>query len=194
MGCGTFVARHLFAMQNRLNLRLHGLLALAAAVLALPSCSSTSRVTVAWFSPVPAKAAATAGAATEEEVESMFTPELDRDRWTPVGEAEHGHASWYGVSCNGGTQTASMERLRDTDLTAAHKTLPMGTMVQVRNLDNGRSVILRINDRGPYIRGRIIDVTPAAADVLGMRTSGVADCSVQVIEPAEDAADEAKAG
>ena len=79
-----------------------------------------------------------------------------------------------------GSKTASGETAHPKGLTAAHRTLPFGTMVRVRNHRNGRSVVVRINDRGPYGRGRIIDLTPAAADELGF--SGIAPVSVEVVE------------
>lgn len=87
-----------------------------------------------------------------------------------------GLASIYGY---GGRRTASGERLDQSGLTAAHRTLPFGTMVQVTNRSNGRSVVVRINDRGPFIRGRVIDVTPAAARVLGF--SGLVGVSLAVM-------------
>ncbi|HUF64291.1 MAG TPA: septal ring lytic transglycosylase RlpA family protein [Verrucomicrobiales bacterium] len=102
-----------------------------------------------------------------------------------VRSVQMGKASWYSIRCNGGTQTASGERLRDMAMTAAHKSLPMGTKVRVTNERNGKSVIVRINDRGPYIRGRIIDVTKGAALKLEMVKSGVAPVKVEVLEPAE---------
>ena len=80
---------------------------------------------------------------------------------------QEGKASWYCVRSNGGTHTSSGETLRDYAMTAAHKTLPMGTKVRVTNKNNGRSVVVRINDRGPYIKRRIIDVTKGAAQKLG---------------------------
>lgn len=83
--------------------------------------------------------------------------------------AETGIASVYGYH---GGKTASGERANPDHLTAAHKSLPFGTMVQVTNKKNGRTVMVRINDRGPFVRGRIIDLTPAAASQLGL--SGVA--------------------
>jgi rare lipoprotein A len=95
--------------------------------------------------------------------------------------AEAGIASVYAYS---GSKTASGERANPGALSAAHRTLPFGTQVRVTNKRNGRSVLVRINDRGPFTRGRVIDVTPAAARVLGFsgltpvtleRTSGVAD-------------------
>ncbi len=83
--------------------------------------------------------------------------------------AETGIASIYGY--NGG-KTASGERANPHQLTAAHKSLPFGTMVKVTNKKNGRTVTVRINDRGPFVHGRIIDLTPAAASQLGF--SGLA--------------------
>jgi rare lipoprotein A len=91
-----------------------------------------------------------------------------------------GLASIYGGSAKyGGRRTASGERGRQGGLTAAHRTLPFGTMVQVTNRSNGRSVVVRINDRGPFIRGRVIDVTAAAARVLGF--SGLVRVSLAVV-------------
>ena len=81
-----------------------------------------------------------------------------------------GHASWYAMT----SRTASGERANPNAMTAAHRSLPFGTSVQVTNLRNGRSVVVRINDRGPFIRGRIIDVTKAAASKLGFVGAGTA--------------------
>lgn len=86
---------------------------------------------------------------------------------------ERGIASWYGKAFHG-SRTASGERYDMHRLTAAHPTLPFGTRVEVRNLENGRKVIVRINDRGPSVAGRIIDVSYAAAQRLGLVESGVA--------------------
>jgi rare lipoprotein A len=68
-------------------------------------------------------------------------------------------------------------------LAAAHRTLPFGTKVRVENLDNGRSVVVRINDRGPFISGRVIDLTRGAARELGMIDSGVADVRLTIVDP-----------
>ncbi len=92
-----------------------------------------------------------------------------------------GKASWYCVKCNGGTHTASGETLRDNALTAAHKALPMGTRVRVTNQNNGKSVIVRINDRGPYIKGRIIDVTKGVARMLDFVEEGVAPVKLEIL-------------
>jgi rare lipoprotein A len=77
---------------------------------------------------------------------------------------ESGVASVYGSK---GGKTANGERVHPSDLTAAHKTLPFGTRVKVVNQNNGKSVTVRINDRGPFVRGRVIDLTPAGAKALG---------------------------
>jgi len=99
-----------------------------------------------------------------------------------VTQTHHGKASWYEIKCNGGTKTASGIPLRDYAMTAAHKTLPMGTRVRVTNTNNGKSVILKITDRGPYIKGRVIDVTKGAAKKLGFINTGVVGCKVEVLE------------
>jgi rare lipoprotein A len=87
--------------------------------------------------------------------------------------AQSGIASVYAYS---GEKTASGQRAHPGGFTAAHRTLPFGTKVKVTNKHNGRSVTVRINDRGPFVRGRIIDLTPAAARVLGF--SGLAPVEV----------------
>ena len=88
--------------------------------------------------------------------------------------AQVGSASWYALR----SITASGERMNPNALTAAHRTLPFGTKVRVKNLQNGRSVVVRINDRGPFVGGRVIDVSKAAAAKLGMISSGTAKVSV----------------
>jgi rare lipoprotein A len=90
-----------------------------------------------------------------------------------TARAETGIASVYGYD---GTKSASGERTDPRGLTAAHRTLPFGTMVTVVNKKNGRQVTVRINDRGPFIAGRIIDLTPAAASQLGF--SGLAPVTI----------------
>src|SRR6185503_1794107 len=84
------------------------------------------------------------------------------------GYAQDGIASYY----KSGRVTANGERFNPNGLTAAHRSLRFGTRVRVTNLRNGRSVIVRINDRGPFVRGRIIDLTYGAAQVVGMHGSG----------------------
>jgi rare lipoprotein A len=103
-----------------------------------------------------------------------------------VSAVQHGKASWYGIRCNGGTKTASGERLSNGAATAAHKTLPMGTQVRVTNLTNGKSEVVRINDRGPYKKGRVIDVTEGVAQRLGFYSRGIAAVKVEVLKTAGD--------
>jgi len=98
-----------------------------------------------------------------------------------AGSVERGMATWYGGSLNGGS-TASGERFDQNAMTAAHKTLPMGSIVRVTNLKNDRQVTVRINDRGPFARGRIIDLSRAAARVLKMIDDGVVPVLVEVLE------------
>ena len=93
----------------------------------------------------------------------------------PFANAQSGVASVY--STESGSHTASGARLDPGALTAAHRSLPFGSRVRVTNRSNGRSVIVTINDRGPFVRSRIIDVTPAAAHALGM--SGLAPVTVE---------------
>lgn len=88
--------------------------------------------------------------------------------------AQVGHASWYALT----SKTASGEQMNPSALTAAHRSLPFGTKVLVENLRNGRSVVVRINDRGPFVGGRIIDVSKGAAAQLGMIHSGTAKVRV----------------
>jgi rare lipoprotein A len=91
-----------------------------------------------------------------------------------------GMASYYGYD-GSGNRTATGERFNPEGLTAAHRHLPFGTRVRVTNTRNGRSVVVRINDRGPFIRGRIIDLSVAAARILGMMGSGVAPVRVEIL-------------
>ena len=108
-------------------------------------------------------------------------PEPQKVAVGPVTFQFQGWASWYGPGFHG-RLTASGERFNQYVMTAAHKTLPFGTKVRVTNLNNGTSVIVRINDRGPFTPGRVIDLSSAAARVLGMVNSGVAPVKVEVME------------
>lgn len=91
-----------------------------------------------------------------------------------------GKASWYGPGFHG-RKTASGERFDQNELTAAHPTLPFDTKVRVTNEHNGRSVVVRINDRGPYAERRVIDLSKGAAKAVGMLKSGVAPVSIEVL-------------
>ncbi|MDY6902758.1 MAG: septal ring lytic transglycosylase RlpA family protein [Cyanobacteriota bacterium] len=96
------------------------------------------------------------------------------------GRRFRGIASFYGAYF-AGRKTASGERFNPSKMTAAHKTLPFGTRVRVTNMRNGRSVVVRINDRGPFIRGRVIDLSRGAAGVIGMIGRGIAPVRVEVL-------------
>ncbi|MBM3569758.1 MAG: septal ring lytic transglycosylase RlpA family protein, partial [Alphaproteobacteria bacterium] len=108
-----------------------------------------------------------------------YTPKED------PGYDETGIASWYGHPFHGKV-TANGETYDMNDMTAAHKTLPMPVMVRVTNLENGRQLVLRVNDRGPFVHGRIIDVSRRGAQLLGFEGKGTARVRVQVIAPVFD--------
>jgi len=139
------------------------MLALAALAI-VPSCASTS------------------------DPDSVAFCEL-REAGYQVKATEQGKASWYSIKTNYGTKTASGQRLCNHAPTAAHKTLPMGTKVRVTNLDNNKSEIVTINDRGPYIKGRVIDVTIGTAEKLGFVKRGVVPIKVEVLTKVQDSQD-----
>ncbi|MEB3340716.1 septal ring lytic transglycosylase RlpA family protein [Okeania sp.] len=123
---------------------------------------------------------------TEISGQSKSKPQLEPEK-VAVGTITYefqGWASWYGPGFHG-RYSASGERFNQYAMTAAHKTLPFGTKVRVTNLNNGNSVIVRINDRGPFIRHRVIDLSSAAARALGMIHTGVAPVKIEVIESRE---------
>ena len=107
------------------------------------------------------------------------------DTWadTQVAHSQVGLASWYGKPFHGRT-TASGERYDMNAMTAAHRTLAFGTRVRVVNLKNGKSVVVRINDRGPFVKGRIVDLSRRAADQLAFRQDGVTKVRVEVLKSA----------
>jgi rare lipoprotein A len=90
--------------------------------------------------------------------------------------AAHGVASFYSD-----TETASGERFDRNELTAAHPTLPFGTKLRVTDVSSGRFVTVRVNDRGPFVRGRVVDISPSAAEALGMMNKGVANVRLDVV-------------
>lgn len=97
---------------------------------------------------------------------------------------ESGTASWYGGGDGfAGKPTASGEIFDPSQLTAAHRTLPLGTWLEVEDLDTHRKVIVKVNDRGPFIRGRILDVSKAAAERLGMMGTGTAEVRIRSVDP-----------
>jgi rare lipoprotein A len=106
------------------------------------------------------------------------TPFARLNTATPTQIASQGVASFY----TEGQQTASGEKFDTHDLTAAHPTLPFGTRLRVTNVATGRSVTVRVNDRGPYVPGRVVDVSHSAADALGMVRSGIAKVKLDVVQ------------
>jgi rare lipoprotein A len=100
-----------------------------------------------------------------------------------TANSQFGNATWYDLV---GRETASGEILDAVTATAANRSLPLDSFAKVTDLDNGRSVVVKINDRGPYARGRIIDLSPRAAEALHMKAAGVA---AVVIEPMENQPD-----
>ncbi len=115
--------------------------------------------------------------------------------YTPLADAagyrEQGTASWYGKKFHG-KRTSSGEPYDMYAMTAAHKTLPLPTYLHVRNLDNGRSVVVRVNDRGPFLHDRLIDLSYAAAAKLGILGNGTGRVEIEAIAPDDTATQTAK--
>ncbi|BFU89566.1 MAG: putative endolytic peptidoglycan transglycosylase RlpA [Nitrospira sp.] len=105
---------------------------------------------------------------------------VDRFPGYPIGFAERGMASWYGPGFHG-NKTANGERYDMYKLTAAHRTLPLGSIAVVHSLTSGRHVTVRINDRGPFARGRILDLSLAGAQALGMVDNGTEQIELRVV-------------
>ena len=101
------------------------------------------------------------------------------------GEVWYGNASWYGHRFQG-KKTSNGEKFNKNKLTAAHKFLPFNTKVLVTNLQNNKSVVVRINDRGPFKTGRIIDLSEKAADKIGTKKEGISYIRLQVLTPASE--------
>jgi rare lipoprotein A len=137
----------------------------------------------------PAQAAPSGeqGARPWLERERVGPPYQANGQWyvpTPEpGYEQSGTASWYGPTFNG-QRTASGEVFDQTAITAAHPTLPIPSLVQVTNLENGREVIVRVNDRGPFVGNRLIDVSQGAAQVLGIDRAGTARVHIRYLGPA----------
>ena len=118
----------------------------------------------------------------KKSVESTAIPpgEVPPGGYVEEGSTQVGTASWYGIEEHN-NHAANGERFSKYAYTAAHKSLPMGTVVRVTNMENGRDVIVKINDRGPFVRGRIIDLSYTAAQSIGMVEEGTVEVKVEVI-------------
>ncbi|MGJ5010676.1 septal ring lytic transglycosylase RlpA family protein [Bradyrhizobium oligotrophicum] len=153
---------------------------LCAAAASLAACAQSSAVRQArWAAPTKQAAA-------------EFRPQVQRAETAPesvvrVRQAElsppPAHATSSGLASyySEGRKTASGERFDPSELTAAHRSLPFGTRLQVTNVKTGRSVVVRVNDRGPFVQGRVVDVSYSAAQALGMIHTGVAPVKVSVV-------------
>lgn len=155
-------------------------IAAAAAVLAVAACAETKLV-------VHAAKEIKAAAAPEEKPAGFYkvgTPyQVDGVWHYPAADyayAATGIASWYGEEFHG-RSTANGETFDMNAVTAAHKTLPLPSLVRVTNLENGRSIIVRVNDRGPFAHGRIIDVSRRSAQLLGFEREGTAKVRVEIL-------------
>jgi rare lipoprotein A len=159
---------------NRLNLCILTVLALL-----LSSCSTTK-----WDSGSTKQVEATTEELPRSKYGNMPFYEVYGVRYsvmdTSIGYKERGVASWYGKKFHG-RDTSSGERYDMYAMTAAHKSLPLPTIARVTNLNNGKSVIVRINDRGPFVKNRIIDMSYAAAIELDMTAAGTAMVEVEAL-------------
>ena len=111
----------------------------------------------------------------------LAMPAVAQEQGSDDTEIASGMESYYGREL-AGNRTASGEAFDPDDFTCAHRTLPFGTKLRVTNLANGQSVVVRVNDRGPWGRGRVIDISQAAAKEIGMHRSGTAKVSVALLE------------
>lgn len=119
--------------------------------------------------------------ATIEQEKSQPKDEKQAASWTEAEYFQNGVASFYGEKWNG-RRTANGEIFNTYELTAAHKTLPFGTKVRVTNEANGKSVVVRINDRGPFVKGRIIDMSKSSFAQIASLSAGVADVEIEVVK------------
>jgi rare lipoprotein A len=161
------------------------LMAVALAAASLAACAQSSVVShnSGFFSSsrqASVERNRTASYTTNRRVASvrMHTPFARHDHAAATPTASQGVASFY----TEGTLTASGEKFDTHELTAAHPTLPFGTKLRVTNVSSGRSVTVRVNDRGPYVAGRVVDVSYSAANALGMVGKGVAKVKLDVVQ------------
>ena len=159
----------------------HEIARLASNVTVMPETPAQAEIAM----PVPADLAGSFSArASNRRHEKVAPPEALCVR--PIGEAESGTAAWYGGRYLG-RRTSSGSRLDTIHPTAAHRTLPLNSLARVTNLDNGRSVVVRVTDRGPVSKSLLIDMSPKAADELHMRHAGLVPVTVeQVVEVPTD--------
>ncbi len=161
------------------------LFAVVLAAASLAACAQSSVVSKISEPPVASRQASLehnrkTSLATNRPVAvtKKHTPFAPNKNAAETQVASHGLASFY----TEGTQTASGEKFDTQELTAAHRTLPFGTRLRVTNVTTGQSVTVRVNDRGPFVPGRVVDVSHAAAETLGMVGGGVAKVKLDVVQ------------
>jgi rare lipoprotein A (peptidoglycan hydrolase) len=161
------------------NLREFCVLTLILALLIVQGCSTLSRDRQLQ---VPTPFDTQAGAVNTPSVDKRSAKiESHKDRPSSNVQPAHiGEASWYGPGFEG-KKTASGDIFDDSKLTAAHKTIPLGSKAKVTNLTNGKTVEVKINDRGPFIDGRMVDLSQAAAKALGMIDRGTARVQIDLL-------------
>jgi len=165
-------------------------LRLAAVLVALTLAAAGARAQEHEAPAEPSRPATlpVAEAAAEPSVDSVTAPDASPATDAAAQEIEQevarGIASWYGPGLHG-RRTANGERFDQHGLTAAHRSLPFGTVVRVRSLVNGKTVDVRINDRGPFLKRRIIDLSRGAAEALGLLESrrGVKPVAISILQP-----------
>jgi rare lipoprotein A len=146
-----------------------------AAALSLAACASKPPPPPRVAAPTPPQPATTYKVGTPYQINGVwYYPQVD------YSYDQTGIASWYGPGFHK-ERTANGEIFNQNELTAAHQTLPMPSLVRVTNLDNGRSIVVRINDRGPFVAGRVLDMSRRAAQLLGFEQQGTAKVRIQIL-------------
>jgi len=159
-------------------------LGMALVSLVCSACSAHRRSVAVYVPPPPPSSSGTEAERTPR-TEPETTPGKEAERAPSSGHTEVGYASWYGDPYHG-RRAANGEIYNKEELTAAHLTLPFGTQAKVTDLENNRSVVVRITDRGPFVKGRIVDLSLAAARTIRMVGPGTALVRLEVLSvPAE---------
>jgi len=154
------------------------LFVVALTAVTLAACAQSTVVTNKTASLAANRQTSSGSNRTASFVTNRHVPFATNKHATGTPDAKYGIASFY----TEGSETASGEKFDGRKLTAAHPTLPFGTRVRVTNITNGRSVTVRINDRGPFVSGRVVDVSYSAAETLGMTERGVAKVKLEVVQ------------
>jgi len=149
-------------------------------IFVLAACGPRHRVVISRTLPPPEKREAKKESVPEEK--PMTGMEIEKIEKRDSKEVQYGVASWYGPDFHG-KPTSSGEIYDMYQLTCAHNTLPLGTTVMVTNLENGKSLELKVNDRGPFVKERIIDLSYAAAQILGIWEKGTALVKIEAVGP-----------